>query len=61
MKNVKINGLDESGVKIILDFMKSKLQDPDYISAVEIGGNECDMDWISNDGMNISGDDIRCI
>lgn len=57
MKNVKINGLDEECVGIILSFMYSKLKDENYIRSIEYGGNDCDMDWME-DGMDISGEDM---
>jgi hypothetical protein len=53
---VKIDGLDKNGIKIILEFMKSKLNDETYINAIESGGNECEMSWMEN--MNISNDDM---
>jgi hypothetical protein len=57
MKKVKIKGLDEKCVGIILSFMSSKLKDENYIRSIEFGGNDCDMDWME-DGMDISGDDM---
>ena len=57
MKKVKINGLDEECVGVMLSFMTSKLTDKNYIRSIECGGNDCDMDWMKDD-MDISGDDM---
>jgi len=57
MKNVKIEGLDEKCVGIILTFMNSKLTDDKYIRSIESSGNSCDMLWMMDD-MDISGDDM---
>jgi hypothetical protein len=57
MKKVKIKGLVENDVNIILTFMSSKLTDEIYICMIELGGNDCNMDWMEDD-MDISGDDM---
>lgn len=42
---------------MVLDFMKEKLQDTEYIRFIEIGGNNADIAWIKNN-VDISGDDM---
>lgn len=57
MKKVLINGLEQDHIEILLNFMKDKTKDLSYINSIEIGGNECNIDWIE-DGMDISNDDM---
>ena len=56
MENVKIKGLNNKFVDIILSFMSSKLEDEKYINRIKLCGNSCDMDWMED--MDISGDDM---
>lgn len=57
MNKVIINGLDKPSINTLLLFMNSKLNDQDYITAIETGGNDCDMEWM-NDDVDISDDDM---
>jgi len=54
---IKINGLDETSVGVLLTFMNSKLSDEKYIRSIEGGGNDCNMSWME-DGMDIGGEDM---
>ena len=57
MKKVKINGFAPKNVELFLKFMESKLSDKKYIYDIEMGGNECEMNWLEDD-MDISGEDM---
>ncbi len=53
----KIKGLNKKISNMVLDFIKEKLQDIEYIKFIELGGNDADISWIKNN-VDISGDDM---